>query len=144
MILLVLAVLGSLGFGRVNIPFATVLKILCSTILPLDQDWSATAYSVVMDVRRPRILAGILVGAALSISGASFQGVFQNPLVSPHILGVGAPGRVLTQALLEETYGTPIRVFSIGDGVDRKICVPLLKNATPHAPKPTKDNEWKN
>ena len=90
MILLVLAVLGSLGFGRVNIPFATVLKILCSTILPLDQDWSATAYSVVMDVRLPRILAGVLVGAALSISGASFQGVFQNPLVSPHILGVAS------------------------------------------------------
>jgi iron complex transport system permease protein len=90
MILLVLAVLGSLGFGRVNIPFATVLKILCSTLLPLDQDWSATAYSVVMDVRLPRILAGVLVGAALSISGASFQGVFQNPLVSPHILGVAA------------------------------------------------------
>lgn len=82
--------LGSLGFGRVNIPFATVLKILCSTIFPLDQDWSATAYSVVMDVRLPRILAGVLVGAALSISGASFQGVFQNPLVSPHILGVAA------------------------------------------------------
>ena len=90
MILLVLAVLASLGFGRVNIPFATVLKILCSTLLPLDQDWSATAYSVVMDVRLPRILAGVLVGAALSISGASFQGVFQNPLVSPHILGVAA------------------------------------------------------
>lgn len=90
MILLVLAVLGSLGFGRVNIPFATVLKILVSNLLPLDQDWSTTAYSVVMDVRLPRILAWVLVGAALSISGASFQGVFQNPLVSPHILGVAA------------------------------------------------------
>lgn len=43
-----------------------------------------------MDVRLPRIMAGVLVGAALSISGASFQGVFQNPLVSPHILGVAA------------------------------------------------------
>jgi iron complex transport system permease protein len=56
----------------------------------LDPSWSVTAYSVVMDVRLPRILAGVLVGAALSISGASFQGVFQNPLVSPHILGVAA------------------------------------------------------
>ncbi len=90
MILLVLAVLGSLGFGRVDIPFTTVLKILGSAILPLDQDWSVTAYSVVMDVRLPRIMAGVLVGAALSISGASFQGVFQNPLVSPHILGVAS------------------------------------------------------
>ena len=90
LILLVLAVLVSLGFGRVSIPFTTVLKILASTLLPLDPDWSTTAYSVVMDVRLPRILAGVLVGSALSISGASFQGVFQNPLVSPHILGVAA------------------------------------------------------
>lgn len=65
-------------------------------------------------------------------------------LKNKSLQGVGAPDRVLTQALLEETYGTPIRVFSIGDGVDRKICVPLLKNAAPHLPKPTKDNEWKN
>jgi len=90
LILLVLAVLVSLGFGRVTIPFTTVLKILASPLLPLEPDWSATAYSVVMDVRLPRVLAGVLVGASLSISGASFQGVFQNPLVSPHILGVAA------------------------------------------------------
>jgi iron complex transport system ATP-binding protein len=58
--------------------------------------------------------------------------------------GVGNPDRVLTQELLEATYGTPIRVLRVGNEVDRKICVPLLKNATPPAPKPTKDNEWKN
>ncbi len=38
----------------------------------------------------PRILAALLVGSALSIAGASFQGIFRNPLVSPYILGVGA------------------------------------------------------
>ncbi len=81
---------ASLCLGRVNIDFVQTLRIFLSPILPLEADWSATTYSVVMDVRLPRILAGILVGAALSISGASFQGVFQNPLVSPHILGVAA------------------------------------------------------
>jgi iron complex transport system permease protein len=90
MVVLVLVVLASLCLGRVTIPFLQTLKILFSPILSLDPDWSETTYSVVMDVRLPRILAGLLVGAALSISGASFQGVFQNPLVSPHILGVAA------------------------------------------------------
>lgn len=85
-----LVVFFSLCLGRVTIPFATVVKILFSSILPLEPDWSATTYSVVVDVRLPRILAGLMVGAALSISGASFQGVFQNPLVSPHILGVAS------------------------------------------------------
>lgn len=90
MVVLVLVVLASLCLGRVTIPFLQTLKILFSPILSLEPDWSETTYSVVMDVRLPRILAGLLVGAALSISGASFQGVFQNPLVSPHILGVAA------------------------------------------------------
>lgn len=67
-----------------------MLKILFSSVFPLEPDWSVTTYSVVIDVRLPRIMAGILVGAALSVSGASFQGVFQNPLVSPHILGVAS------------------------------------------------------
>jgi iron complex transport system permease protein len=87
---LVLVVFASLCLGRVTIPFLQTLKILFSPVLSLEPDWSETTYSVVMDVRLPRILAGLLVGAALSISGASFQGVFQNPLVSPHILGVAA------------------------------------------------------
>jgi iron complex transport system permease protein len=90
MAVLVLVVLASLCLGRVTIPFIQTLKILFSPVLSLEPDWSETTYSVVMDVRLPRILAGLLVGAALSISGASFQGVFQNPLVSPHILGVAA------------------------------------------------------
>lgn len=81
---------SSLCLGRVNIPFFQTLKILFSSVIPMEPDWSATTCSVVMDVRLPRILAGLLVGAALSISGASFQGVFQNPLVSPHILGVAS------------------------------------------------------
>jgi iron complex transport system permease protein len=117
MVLLVLAVLVSLGFGRVSIPFATVLKILGSVLLPLDQDWSATAYSVVMDVRVPRILAGVLVGAALSISGASFQGVFQNPLVSPHILGVASGagfGAALAILLFDNLWAVHLVSFVFG------------------------------
>lgn len=50
----------------------------------------STQYTVLFNVRLPRILAALLVGAALSIAGASFQGIFRNPLVSPYILGVGA------------------------------------------------------
>ena len=88
--ILFLAALLSLSFGRVDIDFFTVVKILLSAVFDLAHDGSMTAVSVVMDVRLPRILAGIFVGAALSVSGASFQGVFQNPLVSPHILGAAS------------------------------------------------------
>ncbi len=50
--------------------------------------WSATLETVVFNIRLPRVCAAMLIGAGLSVSGASFQGVFRNPLVSPFILGV--------------------------------------------------------
>lgn len=61
------------------------------------------------------------------------------------LMGLGAPDQVLTQDLLEATYDTPIRVLRVGEGVDRKICVPLLKKSTPQdGIPPKKDNKWKN
>ncbi len=80
----------SLVSGRMGIGPGTVAKILASHVIPVQSDWPETIESVVMDVRLPRLLAGLLIGAGLSISGASFQGLFRNPLVSPHILGVSA------------------------------------------------------
>ena len=51
---------------------------------------SSTATTIVWDIRLPRIMAAVLVGAALSVAGAAFQGTFKNPLVSPDILGVSS------------------------------------------------------
>lgn len=55
-------------------------------MLPVD---AATA-TALMNIRLPRILVVMLVGAALSVAGASYQGMFKNPLVSPDILGASA------------------------------------------------------
>lgn len=46
--------------------------------------------TVLWNIRLPRVLAAIIVGAALSVAGATYQGMFKNPLVSPDILGVTA------------------------------------------------------
>ncbi len=51
---------------------------------------SMETYTVVTQLRLPRLLAGAFCGAALSASGAAYQGVFRNPLVSPGLLGVSA------------------------------------------------------
>lgn len=89
MLLLAVSIL-SLGVGRFEVSPRLVARILLSPILPLTPDWTPQMATVVLDVRLPRLLAGILVGAGLSISGASFQGLFRNPLVSPHLLGVAS------------------------------------------------------
>lgn len=60
-------------------------------LLPsFEQTWGASEETVVFRIRLPRVIAAMLVGGGLSIAGASFQGLFKNPLVSPDILGVSA------------------------------------------------------
>ncbi len=88
--LLVAVGISSLMLGRLRIDPADVVKILASAVFPIERTWPETLESVLFDVRLPRLLAGMLVGAGLSVSGAAFQGLFRNPLVSPHILGVSA------------------------------------------------------
>lgn len=82
----------SLFLGRLFIDPLTVLKILGQKLLllPIDTTWTDTAENVVLRVRLPRAVMAGAVGAGLSVSGAAFQGMFHNPLVSPFILGVSA------------------------------------------------------
>ena len=82
----------TLFLGRYFISPRDVLAILGQKIfrLPIETYWTETLETVVIRVRLPRAIMAALVGAGLSMSGASFQGMFQNPLVSPFILGVSA------------------------------------------------------
>lgn len=80
----------SLGIGRLSVPTDKVFLILASTVFPIEQSWSGVQETVVINVRVPRVLLTMLVGAGLAISGAAFQGLFRNPLVSPSMLGVSA------------------------------------------------------
>ena len=83
----------SLFVGRYQTPLSAVadesVKVFSSLFFGTPASVS-TQHTVLFNVRLPRILAALLVGAALSIAGASFQGIFRNPLVSPYILGVGS------------------------------------------------------
>ena len=88
--LLFLMVVVSLGMGRLHIAPMDVFKILCSYVVPVEQSWSDQAASVIYTLRLPRVLAAILIGAALSLSGAAYQSVFKNPLVAPDMLGVSS------------------------------------------------------
>jgi len=83
----VLLFIISFGFGRYPISPGNLLMILASRFFPVTHTWPANLDIVVWNVRLPRIFAAMLVGAALSTSGAAFQGMFKNPLVSPDILG---------------------------------------------------------
>lgn len=89
---LVLLLLFFLSFwlGRFDISPKTVIDIFLSKIMKIAPYWDETLETVVLSVRLPRIILALLVGGALSVSGASYQTLFKNPMVSPDILGVSA------------------------------------------------------
>ena len=77
----------SFMLGRYPVAPIDVVKTILSPIFP-QLAVSPELNSIVFTIRLPRIIAALLVGAALSLAGASFQGIFKNPLVSPDLLGV--------------------------------------------------------
>ncbi len=81
-LLLAVAALVSLSVGRYSIPLSSVFEILLGNY-PQELESAAT----VLNVRAARIAAAVIIGAALSASGAAYQGIFRNPVVSPDILG---------------------------------------------------------
>ena len=89
-ILLILLLFGlalfSLSWGRFAIPIENVVQSL------MGNNASDVQNNIIFNLRLPRILAAILVGAALAVAvaGATFQGIFRNPLVSPDLLGVSS------------------------------------------------------
>lgn len=76
----------SIGIGRYNISPAESLGILLSPLTGREVD--PQGWSVIYHVRLPRILLALAVGMGLSVSGASFQSLFSNPLATPDTLGV--------------------------------------------------------
>lgn len=75
----------SLGVGRVPVTMPHLVSLIKGA-LPSD----SPQYVALVQIRLPRVLASLLIGAGLAAAGSVFQGLFQNPLVSPHILGVSA------------------------------------------------------
>jgi len=106
----IMTFLISLSLGRYSISIGTAFGILLSHILPVvEPTWTGIEEMVVIQIRLPRVLLAMLVGASLAIAGASFQGLFRNPLVSPGILGVSA-GAGFGACLGILMFGEPIAI----------------------------------
>ena len=78
----------SLLIGRYPISFGELIQNIWQRFTGAAGD--AVMQSVIFDMRLPRIAAALLTGAALSGSGAAYQGIFRNPMVSPDLLGASA------------------------------------------------------
>jgi iron complex transport system permease protein len=116
-LVLLAVMLISLGLGKYPITVKEILlflgqKYFGASFFPADR--MRLLNSIIMEIRLPRILAGALIGAALSTTGAAFQAMFVNPLVSPSLLGVlaGASfGAALGIVYLKSWFAVQVATF---------------------------------
>jgi iron complex transport system permease protein len=118
---------ASLFIGRFDISAHDVARILASRIVTLHADWPPAVETIVLQIRLPRALLALLVGAGLSVSGAAYQGMFRNPLVSPDILGVtAASGCGAALALLLSVNALGLQLIAFGFGIAGVLLTYLL------------------
>jgi iron complex transport system permease protein len=87
---LIVAIALATSIGSVHIPLSTTFQILIDKlpIIDITQNWQNSVATIVLDIRLPRVILAGLVGAALAIAGATYQGLFRNPLADPYLIGV--------------------------------------------------------
>ena len=91
----------SLGTGAIAIPPSQVIAILGHQLqLPLPWDFEPHHHAIIISIRLPRVLLGVLIGGGLAISGAAMQGLFRNPLADPGLIGVSSGAAVAAVAVI--------------------------------------------
>jgi len=140
MFLLIIVFISSFCFGRYNVNLNQLLRILVSRLMPIDQTWTSEMEAVVINIRLPRIILACLVGCCLSVAGVSYQGVFQNPMASPDILGAssgaafgaalailfGASNKMITVSAFIFSLITVVIVYFIGQRAPGKRVINLV------------------
>ena len=87
---LLLLFVAALAVGKFPVAPQDVVTVLWAKLSGASSGLPPAVETVVWQIRLPRITAAVLIGAALAAAGATYQGLFRNPLVSPDILGVAA------------------------------------------------------
>jgi len=89
-ILLAVVVALATAIGSVQVPFLTTCQILLSKLpfVGITSTWPSSLDTIILEIRLPRVFLAGLVGAALATAGATYQGLFRNPLADPYLIGV--------------------------------------------------------
>jgi len=124
---LIAVILGSVTLGRYPIGLKELGGILASKFWNVEPFWTKTQESLLLQHRIPRILLACLVGGSLACAGAAYQGVFQNPMAAPDILGASsgaAFGAAL--AILLHLSGTFTMVFAFCGSIVTVVLVMFI------------------
>jgi iron complex transport system permease protein len=100
--------------GTVAVAPADTIGILLHSLgLPVERTWTSAAETIVVELRLPRVLLAVVVGAGLAVAGTTFQGLLRNPLADPYVLGT-ASGAALGAAI---AVLIPVRMALVGVGL---------------------------
>jgi iron complex transport system permease protein len=115
-LLLILVILVSITLGSVNVPPFRSIRILFQSLVGLKGTGSDTERTIILSLRLPRAILAGLVGAGLSVSGATFQALLRNPLADPYLLGVSSGAAVgaiiaILLGLGTFSFGLPLPSF---------------------------------
>jgi len=117
--------------GSVQIPFLTTCRVLLSQLPLVDitPSWPSTTETIILEIRLPRVILAGLVGAALAIAGATYQGLFRNPLADPYLIGVAqgaALGAVIGFLLPFDWHGMGVGVIPLLAFIGALISVAIV------------------
>lgn len=133
-VLLVGAALLSFGVGYYPLTPSQVVGAALAPVLGQSQ-LPQQALTIFWSMRLPRILAALLIGSSLSAAGATYQGMFRNPLVSPDILGVSSGASLgAALAILSGSPGWLIQLFAFCGGIVAVALSCLVSRRSPHSP----------
>lgn len=90
---LLLSVGLAVSFGSVNIPFVDVWNVVINQVYP-SFDIDSTTHAIVWELRLPRVMLAAVIGSSLAVAGVIFQGLLQNDLADPYILGISSGSAV--------------------------------------------------
>ena len=109
-IILLLAILffWNIGVGSVEMSFFDFLDVLTK------HQPDSTQYQIVWKIRLPRIIAAVLLGGALSVSGFLLQSFFQNPIAGPYVLGISSGAKLVVALTMIFLLEKGIMVSSLG------------------------------
>ena len=130
--------------GRYPVSIAELVDVLLARIAGRSSGAPPAVENVVLLVRGPRVIAAVLVGAALAAAGTAFQGLFRNPLVSPDILGASSGASLGAVLGIFFSLGIfAIQALAFAGGLVAVAAVYMIGSAArardPASPKPNLD-----
>jgi iron complex transport system permease protein len=90
LVLVVVAIIIAVSIGSTQIPLSTTFGIVLNKLpfVSITPTWEGPIEAAILDIRMPRAILAGLTGAALAVAGATYQGLFRNPLADPYLIGV--------------------------------------------------------